>query len=76
MPPDHARRSPRPGGCLRAARGRRAHGLRTDIEGAAASQGHEHAGRTDIVKAHYTGWTTDGAVFDSSVIRKQPSEFR
>jgi FKBP-type peptidyl-prolyl cis-trans isomerase len=30
---------------------------------------------TDTVKVHYTGWTTDGRMFDSSVVRGQPSEF-
>ncbi|MEO8843285.1 MAG: FKBP-type peptidyl-prolyl cis-trans isomerase [Kofleriaceae bacterium] len=30
---------------------------------------------TDTVKLNYTGWTTDGRMFDSSVIRKEPAEF-
>jgi FKBP-type peptidyl-prolyl cis-trans isomerase len=27
------------------------------------------------VKVHYTGWLTDGTIFDSSVTRGQPAEF-
>jgi peptidylprolyl isomerase len=32
-------------------------------------------GPTDTVKVHYSGWTTDGKMFDSSVTRGQPAEF-
>ena len=28
------------------------------------------------VRVHYTGWTPDGEMFDSSVLRGQPSEFQ
>jgi peptidylprolyl isomerase len=31
---------------------------------------------TDTVTAHYSGWTTDGKMFESSVTRGQPSDFR
>ena len=31
--------------------------------------------KTDTVKVHYTGWTTDGKMFDSSVMRGQPASF-
>lgn len=30
----------------------------------------------DTVKVHYTGWTKDGKMFDSSVTRKSPADFR
>jgi peptidylprolyl isomerase len=30
----------------------------------------------DTIVVHYTGWTTDGKMFDSSVQRGQPAEFQ
>ncbi len=30
---------------------------------------------SDVVKVNYTGWTTDGRMFDSSLLRTQPAEF-
>jgi FKBP-type peptidyl-prolyl cis-trans isomerase len=38
--------------------------------------GQRHPRTSDTVIVHYTGWTTDGKMFDSSVQRGQPSEFR
>jgi peptidylprolyl isomerase len=38
-------------------------------------KGTAHPGGTDIVKVHYSGWTTDGKMFDSSVQRGEPIEF-
>ena len=37
--------------------------------------GETHPGPTDKVKVHYTGWTTDGKMFDSSVARDKPIVF-
>jgi FKBP-type peptidyl-prolyl cis-trans isomerase len=37
--------------------------------------GSRHPRETDRVRVHYTGWTTDGKMFDSSVARGQPTEF-
>ncbi|MBA3391748.1 MAG: FKBP-type peptidyl-prolyl cis-trans isomerase [Deltaproteobacteria bacterium] len=31
--------------------------------------------KTDVVRVHYTGWTTDGRMFDSSVVKGEPAEF-
>ena len=33
-------------------------------------------GPRSTVRVHYTGWTTDGEMFDSSVARGQPAEFQ
>ena len=37
--------------------------------------GTAHPAATSTVKVHYTGWTTDGKMFDSSVQRGEPTEF-
>ena len=34
-----------------------------------------HPGPDDTVRVHYTGWTTDGRMFDSSVLRGDKSTF-
>ncbi len=40
-----------------------------------AGKGEAKPAATDTVKVHYTGWTTDGNMFDSSVKRGQPASF-
>jgi peptidylprolyl isomerase len=37
--------------------------------------GKEHPKATSMVEVHYSGWTTDGKMFDSSVARGQPATF-
>ena len=37
--------------------------------------GSKHPSATSTVTVHYTGWTTDGTMFDSSVVRGQKSTF-
>jgi FKBP-type peptidyl-prolyl cis-trans isomerase len=37
--------------------------------------GTTHPKATDMVTVHYSGWTTDGKLFDSSVKRGQPTSF-
>jgi peptidylprolyl isomerase len=40
-----------------------------------AGTGAEHPKRSSKVTVHYTGWTTDGKMFDSSVAKGQPATF-
>ncbi|HET7370932.1 MAG TPA: FKBP-type peptidyl-prolyl cis-trans isomerase [Gammaproteobacteria bacterium] len=37
--------------------------------------GDVHPKLSDTVTVHYTGWTTDGRMFDSSVVRGEPATF-
>ncbi|MGZ8710358.1 MAG: FKBP-type peptidyl-prolyl cis-trans isomerase [Thermoanaerobaculia bacterium] len=37
--------------------------------------GTEHPKRRSTVEVHYSGWTTDGRMFDSSVLRGQTTQF-
>lgn len=41
-----------------------------------AGTGTTHPRASNSVTVHYTGWTTDGKMFDSSVSRGTPSTFR
>jgi peptidylprolyl isomerase len=38
--------------------------------------GKDHPAPTDMATVHYTGWTTDGKMFDSSVAKGKPISFR
>jgi len=38
--------------------------------------GTRHPTATDRVRVHYTGWTTDGEMFDSSITRGAPATFQ
>jgi FKBP-type peptidyl-prolyl cis-trans isomerase len=49
-------------------------GLSTRVLQAGTGQRHPRA--SDTVVVHYTGWTTDGQMFDSSVQRGEPTEFQ
>ncbi len=40
-----------------------------------AATGNKKPAATDTVTVHYSGWTTDGKLFDSSVKRGQPTSF-
>ena len=40
-----------------------------------AGTGTDHPSATDEVTVHYTGWLTNGTMFDSSVSRGQPARF-
>lgn len=48
-------------------------GLATKV--LSSGKGSEHPTPSDKVKVHYTGWTTDGKMFDSSVVRGEPASF-
>ena len=37
--------------------------------------GEQHPGSTSTVTVHYTGWLTNGTMFDSSVTRGEPIQF-
>jgi FKBP-type peptidyl-prolyl cis-trans isomerase len=50
-----------------------ASGLATKVLQKGTGDAHPHS--YDQVKAHYTGWTTDGKMFDSSVKRGEPTTF-
>ena len=37
--------------------------------------GNDHPTAEDLVRVHYTGWTTDGKMFESSIVSGQPATF-
>jgi len=40
-----------------------------------AGTGKDHPSKEDVVVIHYTGWKTDGSMFDSSVTKNRPATF-
>lgn len=48
-------------------------GLASKVLKPGTGKGHP-TGRSSV-RVHYTGWTTDGKMFDSSVTRKEPISF-
>ena len=40
-----------------------------------AGSGTQHPTSASVVEVNYTGWTTDGAMFDSSIVRGQTATF-
>lgn len=38
-------------------------------------KGKQHPTATSVVTVHYSGWTTDGKMFDSSIVRGTPATF-
>jgi peptidylprolyl isomerase len=38
-------------------------------------KGTDHPSKDDVVTIHYTGWKTDGSMFDSSVTKGKPASF-
>jgi FKBP-type peptidyl-prolyl cis-trans isomerase len=48
-------------------------GLATRVQ--VAGTGTRHPQPNSRVRVHYTGWTTDGRMFDSSVARNEPIAF-
>jgi FKBP-type peptidyl-prolyl cis-trans isomerase len=48
-------------------------GLATKV--LAAGTGNQRPRASSRVKVHYSGWTTDGQMFDSSVARNEPISF-
>lgn len=60
-PPDGVKRSPK--------------GVFYRVLRAGSGKDPRHPAANDSVKVHYTGWTTDGRMFDSSVLRGEPATF-
>jgi peptidylprolyl isomerase len=48
-------------------------GLATKV--IAKGKGTDHPTKEDVVTIHYTGWKTDGTMFDSSVTKGKPASF-
>ena len=49
--------------------------IRTLLLDPVPGTGDQHPDAWDSVTVHYSGWTTDGNLFDSSVVRGEPTSF-
>ena len=73
LPSDEAFKAPADVAAVPADAEKTASGLATKV--ITKGTGTEHPKKDSIVKVNYTGWTTDGKMFDSSLKRNRPATF-